>query len=102
MILGSGNVVHNLYRTNWAIEEAGEDWAREFDEYIKESILNHKYEKVINYSRAGASAELAVPAMDHFAPLLYVLGASKKEERARVFNDSCVLSSLSMTSYLFD
>lgn len=102
LIFGSGNVVHNLYRTDWSMEKAGYPWAHEFDDYIKESILDHKPERVINYSGAGASSALAFSTMDHFAPLLYVLGASNQGDRIRVFNNSCVLGSLSMTGYLFE
>lgn len=102
LILGSGNVVHNLYEVNWSMGETGYPWAQEFDAYIKESIINRRHERVINYSGAGNSAALAFPTPDHFAPLLYVLGASTEEDQVRVFNDSCVLGSLSMTSYLFE
>jgi 4,5-DOPA dioxygenase extradiol len=101
LILGSGNIVHNLSRVNWSMEEEGYPWALEFDEYIKNNILNKEYENIINYSGAGESAALAFQMMDHFAPLLYILGASEQQDKVSVFNDSCVLGSLSMTSYLF-
>ncbi len=101
LILGSGNVVHNLARVNWNME-GGYSWAEEFDAYMKESIINRKDENVINYQKAGDSASMAVPILDHFAPLAYILGASKAEEHVTVFNDSCILGSLSMTSYLFE
>lgn len=101
LILGSGNVVHNLARVNWGME-GGYPWAEEFDAYIKENIFRRKDENVIHYQGAGASSSLAFTTLDHFAPLLYVLGASEKTEHVTVFNDSCVLGSLSMTSYLFE
>jgi 4,5-DOPA dioxygenase extradiol len=82
--------------------EGGYPWAEEFDAYIKEYIIGRMDDNVINYQRAGASSALAFTTLDHFAPLLYVLGASGKEERITIFNDSCVLGSLSMTSYLFE
>lgn len=101
LILGSGNTVHNLARVNWDME-GGYPWAEEFDAYIKENIIGRKDENIINYQKAGASSSLAFTTLDHFAPLLYVLGASEKTERVTVFNDSCILGSLSMTSYLFE
>lgn len=102
LILGSGNVVHNLARVNWTMEDKGYPWAKEFDEYIKSSILTHNVKNVIDYEKAGASSALAFQMMDHFAPLLYILGASNETDRIRVFNDSCTLGALSMTSYLFE
>ena len=50
---------------------------------------------------AGPSARMAFPTPDHFAPLLYVLGAADAKDSLKVFNDARVLGSLSMTSYLF-
>ncbi len=99
LIFGSGNVVHNLARVNWSLD-GGYPWADEFDNYIKNSILNKEYDNVINYEKAGLSAKSAFTSIDHFAPLLYVLGAAYEEDNISVFNDSCVLGSISMTSYL--
>lgn len=100
LIFGSGNVVHNLSRIGWDMD-GGYSWAEEFDGYIKDKIIKRQYEDVINYIRAGKSAELAFPTPDHFYPLLYILGASKNDDDIYIFNDSCTLGSLSMTSYLF-
>ena len=99
LIFGSGNVVHNLARVNWSLD-GGYPWANEFDNYIKSSILSKDYEKVIQYEQAGSSAKSAFTSIDHYAPLLYVLGAAYEEDNIYVFNDSCVLGSISMTSYL--
>lgn len=101
LILGSGNVVHNLGRVNWDMKN-GYDWAEEFDAYIKEKILQRADSSVVQYQQAGKSAHLAFSTMDHFAPLLLVLGAVDEKDSLSVFNDSCVLGSLSMTSYQFN
>lgn len=100
LIFASGNVVHNLQKVNWNMDK-GYSWAEEFDAYIKEKILNKEYEDVIHYERAGQSSQLAFPTPDHFYPLLYVLGATEDNDQLTVFNESCVLGGLSMTSYLF-
>lgn len=101
MIFGSGNVVHNLSRINPGMV-GGYPWAFKFDESIKESILAGQYDNVMNYRQSGQFAELAFQTPDHFFPLLYVLGASDKNDKLTVFNQSCMLGSLSMTSYLFE
>lgn len=102
MILGSGNVVHNLGRIDWNMENGGYDWAEEFDAYIKDSISDGKYSDVIEYRKAGDCAQYAFVTPDHFDPLLYVLGASREDDTLSIFNDSCVMGSMSMTCYLFE
>lgn len=100
LILGSGNIVHNLARVAWD-QEGGFPWAKEFDSAIRNHILRRNVEGVLQYPKIGASAALAFTTLDHFAPLLYALGAADEQDRITVFNDACVLGSLSMTSYLF-
>lgn len=101
LIFGSGNIVHNLSRVSWEMK-GGYPWAVEFDDYIKDNIVNKQYENVINYKTAGESSQSAFYTPDHFYPLLYVLGASKEDDKVAVFNDSCTMGSMSMTSYLFN
>lgn len=100
LIMGSGNIVHNLSLINWSMA-GGYPWAQEFDDYIKMNILNRSYDDVVHYERAGKCAEQAFYTPDHFYPLLYVLGAADKTERIEVFNDVCSMGSMSMTGYLF-
>ena len=100
LLFGSGNIVHNLSRVNWRMEE-GTPWAEEFDQYIHGAILNGKLEEVLHYADVGSPAELSVPSMDHFAPLFYVLGASGPDDTIEVINADCTLGSMSMTSYVF-
>lgn len=101
LIFGSGNVVHNLTRINWDME-GGHPWAVEFDNYIMGKIIKEQYQDVIHYKKAGKSSELAFFTPEHFYPLLYILGASRDDDRLTIFNDSCTKGSLSMTSYLFE
>lgn len=101
MIFGSGNVVHNLARVNWSMED-GYPWAVEFDQYIQGKVIQRQYEEVIHYQNAGESSKLVFSTPDHFYPLLYVLGASREDDRLKIINDSCTLGALSMTSYIFE
>jgi len=101
LVLGSGNVVHNLAQIHWGME-GGLPWAVEFDSYIKDKIINKKYQDVMQYEKAGKSSELAFVTPEHFYPLLYILGASRAGDRLSIFNDSCTQGSLSMTCYLFE
>ncbi|WP_373325805.1 4,5-DOPA dioxygenase extradiol [Sporomusa paucivorans] len=101
LLFASGNVVHNLSKVDWKMD-GGYSWAVEFDGYIRDKILAREYQDVINYTSAGKSAELAFYYPDHFYPLLYVLGASEATDRLSIYNESCTLGGLSMTSYLFE
>jgi len=101
LIFCSGDVVHNLSRINWSMGK-GYLWADEFDQYIKSNILNKDIDSVLHYEKAGSCASYAFSTPDHFAPLLFALGASDAEDKITVFNDARVLGSLSMTGYLFE
>ena len=100
LIFGSGNVVHNLARVDWRMND-GQPWAQEFDQYIHRAVTNGRHQDVIDFANDGEPAQLSVPSIDHFAPLLYVLGASDANDQVRVINADCTLGSMSMTSYLF-
>jgi len=96
LVVGSGNVVHNLSMLDWEMQ-GGYPWAVEYDGNVKESIRKGDHDAVV---QSGESSRLALPTPEHFLPLLCVLGASQAGEKVTVFNDRCVLGSLSMTSYL--
>ena len=100
LILGSGNVVHNLGRVDWD-REGGLPWADEFDEYVCRAVLEDRPQDVVHSERAGHSAREAFPTPDHFYPLLYALGAREPGDAAQVFCKKRVLGSLSMTGYRF-
>lgn len=100
LIFGSGNVVHNLARVDWRMN-AGQPWAQEFDQYVEKAIFDGDHDAVLHYDRAGQSAELSVPSLDHFAPLFYILGASDADDRISTLNSECTLGSMCMASYLF-
>ncbi|MFZ2538396.1 MAG: 4,5-DOPA dioxygenase extradiol [Oscillospiraceae bacterium] len=100
LMFGSGNIVHNLSKISWKMDD-GYTWATEFNNYIKDKIVKKQYDDVINYKSAGECSESAFIYPDHFYPLLYILGATTQNDELTIFNDSCTMGSMSMTSYLF-
>lgn len=100
MILGSGNIVHNLRMIKWSDESY--PWAEWFDKEIRDNILAKKFEKVIHYKDLGDAARMSVPSNEHFLPLLYVLGAANNESRINLFCEKVTLGSISMTSLLIE
>jgi 4,5-DOPA dioxygenase extradiol len=113
LILGSGNMVHNLGMAKMHgttrgkngvlnIPEYGYDWAIEINETFKKHIADGNHQALINYNKLGKSAQLAVPTPDHYYPLLYTLALQNEGEKATIFNDKCLAGSLSMTSVLIN
>lgn len=100
LIIGSGNVVHNLAMVEWD-NEFGSIYADEFDEEVKKNILSEDYIEVINGVKQKKNYNYAVPTKEHFYPLLYILGASAGR-RVTIFNNIRDLGSISMTSHLFE
>lgn len=101
LIIGSGNIVHNLELIAWNKinkPEFGFDWALEANETIKKSILSGDHKELINYQSLGKSLQLAIPTPEHFLPLLYILALQQKDESINFFNDKSVMGSLTMTS----
>lgn len=98
LIVGSGNMVHNLRMLDFQLTQKGFDWAIEIDEVFKRLILDGNHPKLCDYAALGKSAQLAIPTPDHYYPLLYTLGLQRKDEQATIFNANTVMGSISMTS----
>ena len=98
MIIGSGNIVHNLGMFDWGGKAY--DWAIEFDEKIKKLIDERDHSAIINYDKLGRIAQLAVPTNDHYLPLLYSLALQEKNETISYFNEKCEMGSMSMRSLI--
>jgi len=98
MIFGNGNVVHNLRTIQWQPNAPAAHWAIAFNEYVKDAIRRGDHAALIDYRAAGEAAALAVPSLEHYLPLLYVLGAARDDETAEVLIDGLELGSISMLS----
>lgn len=101
LIIGSGNMVHNLGLVDWdkLNAEYGYDWAIEANEKMKKFILNGDHQQLINYKSQGKSFDLAIPTPEHYLPMLYALALKEENEKVNLFNDKPVAGSLSMTSF---
>ena len=101
LIIGSGNMVHNLRMVAWDKLEGpayGYDWALQMNQTFKDLILNKEHDLLIHYNRLGKEAMLAIPTPEHYLPLLYTLGLQSKDDTVSFFNDKPVGGSLTMTS----
>jgi len=99
LILGSGNMVHNLRMVSWEmINGGGYDWALEANDKFKQAIANKNHHSLINYQTMGSDVMLGIPTPEHYLPLMYTLGLQNEQEEATFFNDKAVGGSLTMTS----
>ena len=101
LIIGSGNLVHNLRMIAWdKMNEAeyGYEWALQANETFKQLIREGRHKDLIAYSGLGKEVQIAIPSPEHFLPLLYVLALKKENENISFFNDKAVMGSLTMTS----
>jgi 4,5-DOPA dioxygenase extradiol len=96
MIVGSGNIVHNLSLARW--RDLAYDWAVEFDERIRDLIVAADHAAIAAYESLGETARLSVPTNEHFLPLLYALAVQDKGEAVAFFTDKVALGSISMRS----
>jgi 4,5-DOPA dioxygenase extradiol len=95
LVIGSGNIVHNLALVFSKEDNSPFEWATEFDEIVKDHIVNKDFASLVNYEKFDRVASLAIPTVDHYVPLLYTLGMAEADEEI-TFTYEEVFTSLSM------
>ncbi len=98
LIVGSGNLVHNLGAMNWSTPESGMDWAIEAQEGISKALLNKDYSFFNSIEQHGLAYKKSIPTPDHYWPALYALAAMGKND-LQFFNEYYAYGSLSMHSF---
>ncbi|TDO96791.1 4,5-DOPA dioxygenase extradiol [Marinomonas balearica] len=102
LIVGSGNIVHNLGKLNRAPNANNTDWSVEFDELIKSSLLQRDLGQLLAQDRSKHPLwNISHPTIEHYAPLLYALGASTSTDDIRFPYEGFESGSISMRSVLF-
>jgi len=104
LIIGSGNIVHNLGRIDFANmhkENYGYDWAIEANQIFHKKLMDNDIAGLVDYEKLGSAFQLAVPTPDHYLPFIYTLGLKEKSDKVELFNDKLMAGSLSMTSVKF-
>ena len=99
LILGSGNVVHNLGIMNWREQTVAYDWALRFNDLVKDSLASRDHAPLIGYDGLGKDAELSINSAEHYLPLLYVIGLQNADEKLTVLTDGIFGGSISMLSF---
>jgi 4,5-DOPA dioxygenase extradiol len=105
LIVGSGNMVHNLSMVAWDKLNGNPfafNWASEANEKMKSFILEGDFQSLIDYHKQGKAFDLAIPTPEHYLPLIYTLALKDKTDTTKIFNDQPVGGSISMTSVKFE
>ncbi|HEY6871745.1 MAG TPA: 4,5-DOPA dioxygenase extradiol [Geobacteraceae bacterium] len=97
LVVGSGNLVHNLRLLEWDAERPY-PWAAEFDRLATELILPGAHDRLVAYPALGETARLAIPTNEHYLPLLYALALQQSGENVTFFAEGMVYGSVSMRS----
>ena len=99
LIIGSGNIVHNLREVDWSGKTEAYDWAKKFNEAIIKAVLAKDHKTLINYKSLEGS-RLAAPTRDHFLPLLYIV--AQEGEPSFFFEKEYLMGSLNMASFIIN
>ncbi|MEM6725250.1 MAG: 4,5-DOPA dioxygenase extradiol, partial [Bacteroidota bacterium] len=100
LVVGSGNLVHNLRILDWQnIEAQPFDWAVEFDALAKTKLDKRDFQALVHYQKLGALAQMAIPTPDHYLPLLYTLGLAEANEPLRYLFEGLQYGSISMRCF---
>lgn len=101
LIVGSGNMVHNLRMLAWdKMDQPGFafDWAAEASSKMKSWILSSEHKKLIDYRSLGKAFAYSIPTPEHYLPLIYALALKEEADTVELFNDRAVGGSITMTS----
>jgi 4,5-DOPA dioxygenase extradiol len=99
LIIGSGNIVHNLGLIDFDIDAKPFDWAVKFDQEIKDCLVSRKHERLINYLELGKEALYAVPTQDHYLPMIYAIGLQRKDNKLKFIHEGFQNGSVSMRAF---
>ncbi|MCC6138769.1 MAG: 4,5-DOPA dioxygenase extradiol [Bdellovibrionaceae bacterium] len=101
MILGSGNIVHNLRLIQWETNAPAYDWAIEFDQWVKQKIVARDYKALMTDAMNTQAGRLSVPTSEHYDPLLYILGAADPKDELHFEYEEIQNASISMRCLSF-
>ena len=100
LVMGSGNIVHNLREVDFNENAEAYPWALDFDSYVKRSLETKDFGSLINYKSQGSNAIRAVPTTEQYLPMLYILGMITENENISFVHESIQNASVSMRSFI--
>ena len=98
LIVGSGNVVHNLGVLNWSDNAPAYDWATRFNDVVRDHLMRGDHLPLVDYQKLGTDARMSIPTPEHYLPLLCIMALQGKDEPLAVAVDGIQNASISMLS----
>ena len=102
LVVGSGDIVHNLHAYAWGDAASAYPWAVQFNEAVRDFLSRREHAPLIDYHLLGEPAVMSVPTPDHYLPMLYIAGAQRDDDEMSVITDGIDLASVSMLSFRYD
>jgi 4,5-DOPA dioxygenase extradiol len=100
LIIGSGNIVHNLGMLDFEnVEAPAVDWAGEFDNKVKQCLQSGNHDALLRYQELGPESRLAVPTLDHYLPMIYAAALQEKDEPLVFMHEGFQYGSISMRCF---
>ena len=99
LILGSGNVVHNLRTIHWEADAIAYPWAKEFNDFFVAEMRANHHQSLIDWEKCGDAAHLSIPTPEHYWPALYVLALQERGEVPHVLIDGVEMGSIGMLTF---
>jgi 4,5-DOPA dioxygenase extradiol len=98
LVIGSGNVVHNLGVIRWEKDALPYAWAERFNAQVRKHLAERNHSALIDYPKMGQDAARSVPTPEHYLPLLYVIGQQLDDDPISLAADGIELGSIGMLS----
>lgn len=99
LIIGSGNIVHNLFHIDWDSDAPPYEWCLKFDQWVKTQLVNRNFDALIDQALDSKEGRLSIPTLDHYLPLLYILGAADEADQLVFEFEGYQNASMSMRSF---
>ncbi|MFX1389109.1 MAG: 4,5-DOPA dioxygenase extradiol [Promethearchaeota archaeon] len=96
LIIGSGNIVHNLGIIDYHVDAPIMEWAEMLDSEVKQHILNYDHQKLINLEKMGNIGKMGIPTWDHYLPLIYAIALQEKGDPVQFVHEGFQHGSISM------
>lgn len=99
LIIGSGNIVHNLKKINFQANAKSFEWATEFDSWVRSKIIDRDFTSIMHDALESNAGQLSIPTMEHWYPLIYILGSAHTDEQLNFIYEGIEHGSISMLSF---
>jgi 4,5-DOPA dioxygenase extradiol len=99
LIVGSGNLVHNLRQIRWEPNAPPHDWALEYDQWLNQKLKDRDFDAVLYDFHKSEAGKLSVPTLDHYYPVHYILGAADNGDEFKTEYEEIQNGSISMRCF---